>query len=154
MIYNKPESVTVVTTPLSCFPHQHQHWKEGEVVHCVVGERDARVIDLDCLRLTGLKLHQMGVQDLKIPLGGKIKVETHGDIQTCTVPGARQEASLVGRFDLFCFCPRVRTRARNRKWCSCSCPHINVGRLEQENVVLWRIKGEVIARLEPPYPAL
>ena len=58
------------------------------------------------------------------------------------------------RFDLFCFCPRVRTRARNRKWCSCSCPHINVGRLEQENVVLWRIKGEVMARLEPPYPAL
>ena len=28
-------------------------------------------------------------------------------------------------------------------------PHINVGRIEQENVVLWRVKGAVMARLEP-----
>ena len=35
-----------------------------------------------CLWLMKSELHRMGVQNLKIPLRGKIKVEAHGGIQT------------------------------------------------------------------------
>ena len=38
-------------------------------------EGDARVIDLDCLRLTGSEFRRMTVRNLKIPFGGKVKVE-------------------------------------------------------------------------------
>ena len=42
----------------------------------MAGEQgDARVIDLDRLRLTGSELHRMRVRNLKIPFGGKVKLE-------------------------------------------------------------------------------
>ena len=88
MIHNKPELVTVVTTPsLLLSPPTPALERRGSCPLCGRRGRDARVVGLDRLRLTGSKLHRMGVQNLKIPLRGKIEieVEAHGDIQTRTV---------------------------------------------------------------------
>ena len=56
------------------------------VVRYAAGEEgDRRVVGLDHLRPKGSELQLMGVRKLKIPLGGKIKVEGHGGIQARTV---------------------------------------------------------------------